>query len=93
MSAGAAMPLEQELRTYAEHLSELLDRAGQFVLIRGDQVLGVFVAYEDAVNAGYAQCQLDPFLVRKIEPEEQVQLITRLVSCPISPETWIPTAP
>lgn len=71
------MPLEKELRTYAEKLPELLAEQGRFVLICGDDVLGTFAAYEDALAAGYEKCGVRPFLVKRISAIEQVNFFSR----------------
>lgn len=75
--------LETELETYRKALPELLSEAGKFVLIRGQEVLGIYETYEDALKVGYDKCGLDPFLVKKIESTEQVQYFTRHIkACP-----------
>jgi len=76
------MALEQELATYREKLPELLEHRGKYVVICGKEVIGTFNDYEDALQAGYRQCGLDPFLVKKIEEVESVQNFTRDVSVP-----------
>lgn len=79
------MALEIELETYHRKLSELLEDSGKFVLIHGNEVNGIFVAYEDAIKEGYEKFGLEPFLVKKIEDQEEVQFITRFTQCPTSP--------
>ena len=83
------MALEKELETYKNELPKLLAdaKAGNFVLIVGDKVIGVFKAYEDAVQEGYKVAKLAPFLVRKIETAEKVHFFTR----PITPVAALPT--
>ena len=76
------MALEKELETYAHELPKLLASEGKYVLIRGDEVSGVFGAYEDAIRAGYEKYGLNPFLVKQIQAVEQVQYFTRpMVPC------------
>ena len=75
------MALEKELKTYSEKLSELLVNEGKYVLIHGEDIVGCFVAYEDAVNEGYEKFGLEPFLVKRIQATEQVQFVTRLAPC------------
>jgi len=76
--------LDTELRTYADNLHGLLDKQGKFVLIKGKDVIDTFDSYEDALKAGYAKFQLEPFLVKKISPAEQVLFFTRdfVDACP-----------
>jgi len=78
------MALEKEIETYHPELPRLLAEQGKFVVIHGNEVVGVFVSYEDALKFGYERCGLDPFLVKKIEAMEQVQYFSRDLefSCP-----------
>ena len=77
------MALEKELETYKRKLPELKEQEGKFALIQGDELVGVFSTYEDALQAGYKQFALNPFLVKKIQAVEQVQFITRFLdTCP-----------
>jgi hypothetical protein len=71
------MALEKEIDAYAKALPTLKDQAGKFVLIRGDDVVGTFSSYEDALREGYAKFKLEPFLVRQIQIIEKVQVISR----------------
>ena len=73
------MALEREIETYREKLPELTADEGKFVLVHGDRLVGVFGTYEDALQEGYKQFQLEPFMVKKIEAVETVHLITRLL--------------
>ena len=70
-------PLEAERITYERELPRLLDHAGQFVLIGGTSVLGVFDAYDAAMAAGYARFGVRPFLVHQIERDERVHYLSR----------------
>lgn len=74
------MALEKELETYHRELERLkAEHIGKFVLIHGDQIVNSFSSYDDAINAGYAEFGLEPFLVKRILFVEQVQFISRLV--------------
>lgn len=66
-----------EIETYRRELKNLLKDAGKFVLISGEKVLGIYGTYEDALKEGYKQCGMEPFLVKQIQQEEQVQYFTR----------------
>ena len=45
--------LKTELETYEKHKNELVgSNAGKFVVIHGNDILGVLDTYEDAVKAG-----------------------------------------
>lgn len=77
------MSLEKELHTYAEKLPVLLAEEGRFVLICGDDVIGTFAAYEDALAAGYEKAGIAPFLVKRITALEQAHFFSRpLEPCP-----------
>lgn len=72
------MSLETESKTYERELPTLLDRAGKFVVIHGDKIIGVFAAYEDALEAGYQKVGVDEaFLVKKIEASEKLHFLSR----------------
>lgn len=75
---GDAMALERELETYQRLLSsELATEDGRFALIAGDELLGVFDSYNDALTAGYKAKGLDPFLVKKVAAVETVAYFSR----------------
>jgi hypothetical protein len=71
------MALEKELQTYQRELSSLLANEGQFVVVSGDNVLGLFSNYEDALKIAYEKCGTNPFLIKKIQAIEQVQHFSR----------------
>lgn len=75
------MALEKEIQTYDRELPSLLDNMGKFVLIHGDDVVDIFVAYEDALKAGYERFKLEPFLVKRIESPETIQYFSRPLQC------------
>lgn len=60
------MDFDRELRTYQEHLMELVASEGSFVVIRDEDLAGPFESYTDALRAGYAQFGVVPFLVKQI---------------------------
>ncbi len=70
-------PLETEIKTYNDKLSEMLGHVGKFVLISGHDVHGYFDAYTDALKDGYAKHPDGRFLVKRIAPQEQVAFFTR----------------
>ena len=74
------MSLEKEKETYAKKFPELEEHLGEYVLIHGEEVAGIFEAYADAIAQGYRQFGLKPFLVKRIEREEGAQLITRILA-------------
>ena len=76
--------LQKEIATYNRALPTLLGKIGKFVLIKGDNVEGTYDSYEDALTIGYQRFGLDPFLVKRIAPTEQISFFTRSFSsaCP-----------
>lgn len=66
------MALEQEIATYRRELPRLLaeGQEGRFVLIRGNQVAGVWNTFDDACQAGHAQFGLEPFLAQPVDARD-----------------------
>jgi hypothetical protein len=64
------MPFDRELDTYRENLLELLAHEGRFVVVRGEQILGPFDRYEDALKNGYDRFGVVAFLVKKVTRPE-----------------------
>jgi hypothetical protein len=75
-------PLELELTTYKKLLPALLADEGKFALIVGEELVGVFGTYEDALSLGYQKAQLKPFLVKKISGAETVAYFSRDIRSP-----------
>ena len=68
--------LEQETRTWLANKERLLqEAAGKFVVIKGDQIFGIFDRDSDAFTQAYHQLGRGPFLVRRIEPGEKVYYV------------------
>jgi hypothetical protein len=65
------MVLDREMETYQRVLPSLLDREGKWVLIKGDQVLGVWDTYDEARDAAYGLCGLPPYLIKQIQEHEK----------------------
>jgi hypothetical protein len=62
-----ATKLQTELETYARERAGLLAKAkDQFVLIKGEEVVGTFFSYEDALKRGYERFGAEPFFVKQI---------------------------
>lgn len=68
MSGESTMPLAKELETFAKIYPSLKDQEGKFVVISGEEVLGTFETYNDALQEGYKLKGMTPFLVRQILP-------------------------
>ncbi len=75
------MPLEKELETYRSKLPEIESSHGKYVLIQGDEIVGFFDTYADAMQRGYKDFGVEKrFLVKLVEGTETVQHITRLIA-------------
>ncbi|HWE38833.1 MAG TPA: hypothetical protein VG406_19950 [Isosphaeraceae bacterium] len=71
------MALERELATYQAHLIDLVADEGKYVVIRGEEILGPFASYEDALGAGYERFGPVEFLVKPIWRVEPIRYFTR----------------
>ena len=72
--------LIEESRTYETHVSEWASHEGEFVLIRGSEVIGFFETYEEALSQGYQRFGLVPFFVKKVLQQHQGHFVSRLVA-------------
>jgi hypothetical protein len=59
-----------ELSTYKTHLDELLERKGQYVLIKGTEVIDFFTSLGDALEASAERFGEEPALIKKIVEKE-----------------------
>jgi hypothetical protein len=67
-----SMTLERELATFQAKLPELLATdTGKFVLIHGEDVIGVWDTEGEALDAGYDRFLGQAFLVKQIVADEQ----------------------
>lgn len=64
--------LLEELITYKEHLDELLEREGDYVVIKGRQVVGIFADREDAMEKAVDLYGTEPALIKRIVAREPV---------------------
>jgi hypothetical protein len=65
-------PLTREFEFYLAHQDELVKKHnGKFVVIKGEQVIGVFDDQARAVADTSKAHELGTFLVQKVEPGEQ----------------------
>jgi hypothetical protein len=63
-----AKNLEKEYQYYLEHQQELADQhSGKVLVIKGQQVIGVFDSDFEAVRATSSQHELGTFLVQRCE--------------------------
>ena len=69
------MALETELATYERLKPELLtdpDKVGKYVLIKGDQVLGIYPTRDEALSIGEERFLFEAFMVKQIVEVEPV---------------------
>ena len=67
--------LENERKYFAEHRADLLARyAGQFALVKDEELLGTFNTIEEALAEGARRFGLQPFLVRQITAAEEKEI-------------------
>jgi hypothetical protein len=82
---GCVMSLERELETYRRELPRLLaeGKAGRYAVVFQDTLAGVYDTFNDAMQAGYAQFDLNQFLVKKVQAIEEIRVFTRHIRpCP-----------
>ena len=67
MSAAQTIDLETEIRYFNERRADLLrEAAGQFALVKGDALIGVFESETAAIRHGYQTLGNVPFLVKQV---------------------------
>jgi len=72
------MTLERETKAYERLLhSELASEVGRYAVVAGDDLLGVYDSYNDALAAGYKVRGLESFLVQRVSTVETVAYFTR----------------
>lgn len=71
--------LQRETAAFKRLLPSLMSDEGKFALIVGDELIGTFDSYNDALTAGYAKAKLEPFLVKRIAAVENIAYFSRNV--------------
>ena len=75
------MKLKEEYEAYKARKDELLVKhEGKFVLIKGKELIDVFSSYDDALKEGVKKFGNVPFLVKRIQNEEEVNFFYSNVS-------------
>ncbi len=69
--------LNTEIETYNTKLPELISSVGKYVVIQGHDIAGTFDTYNDGLKFAYSTFGLNPFLIKKISPAEQISYFTR----------------
>ena len=75
VSSSPETPLGLEWATYQANKRELLRYEGQWVVIHGEQILGIRPSYEDALRLGYEWAGYVDFLAHQILANEPVHLL------------------
>ena len=74
------MPLETELRYFESKKPELLrHHEGKYVLIVGEELLGVFDHQDDAYRAGIAQKGNVPMLIKRVSTRDTTESVPAMV--------------
>lgn len=77
----AGRPFAEESSTYEANVERWAERlAGEFVLIRGIEVVGFFATDEKALTEGYKRFGIAPFFIKQVTPRGQAHLISRLAA-------------
>lgn len=71
-------PLQKELETYEDNKSRLISESlNEYVLIKGDDIIGTFESHADAIKEGYQRYGTDVFLVKQVlEIEPQINFFS-----------------
>jgi hypothetical protein len=73
-SPGA--PLALEWATYEANKQRLLRHKGEWVVIHGEQVLGICASYEEALRLGYERAGYVDFLAHQVLENEPILLLS-----------------
>ena len=73
MLQGEAALLAKELVTYRDHLQELLLHQGRFVVIKGQEILGIYRSRNAALKEAARRFGPAPVLVKKIVEREPIR--------------------
>src|SRR5258708_7532175 len=76
---GEGVPMAEELATYGKHLRELLPRKGEFVLIKGSEIFGVYATIRKALKEAVARFGDEPALVKEIVQLEPIDEVGHVV--------------
>jgi hypothetical protein len=78
------MVLEREREVYQKNLPGLLQHKGKFVLIHGDDIIGIYDTLSLALTAGYERWLHEAFMVKEIVEKEPTYYFSRNIKpCPM----------
>jgi hypothetical protein len=73
------MSLDQEVSYYESIKPKLLEHnEGQFVLIKGKELIGAFTKEGEAYEAGVKKFGNQPFLIKQVLPEDRTEILPAL---------------
>ena len=72
IETGGDNILISELITYKKNLDRLLERKGEYVLIKGDEIVGYYPTLANALDAGAERFGREPALIKKIVLRERI---------------------
>lgn len=68
-------PLQQETQVYESHLAEWRNsHLGEYVLIKGDQIIGFYPDLSQAFDEGTKRFGLDEFFTKQITPNDAINI-------------------
>jgi hypothetical protein len=79
------MQLDTEMATYRRLKPELLadpDKVGKYVLIKGEELLGIYPTRDEALEQGYERYLFEAFMVKQIVPVDPVYYFSRNLTRP-----------
>lgn len=82
VEAGHAVPLTEELETYRDHVEGWFDLRGQFVVIKGRDVIGVYPDRDDAIREALDRFGAEPVLIKEIGIIEEVREVGHTAPVP-----------
>lgn len=72
--------LRREQAVYRAHLRRWLgEHEGEYVLIKGDEVMGFFATRDEALAAGYARFGVVPLFVKQVAAAEPIHHIPNVI--------------
>ncbi len=87
-------PLKKEFEYYLAHQTELVEKYnGKFLVIKNEEVIGIYDDQVQAVTLSRKSHELGTFLVQKVEPGDAGLKITAIVSPPPLPTLRLPRRP
>lgn len=70
-----ADPLAHEGSVFAQNVEQWRkSHLGEFVVVKGDEIVGFYPSLEKAFTVGTGRFGLEPFLVRQIVPKDVVNV-------------------